>query len=130
MSTLRTNADTRDVETGVSTSAVMAAAAGASETGRPDPLIRDPYAALLIADAGSGVWRTLLDDSQFAKLKSTGPETAAYLDYLRSYQAIRTQFFGTYIADAVAGKICQLVIVASGLDARRPAGLAARRHGL
>lgn len=79
---------------------------------------------------GSGVWRTLLDDSQFAKLKSTGPETAAYLDYLRSYQAIRTQFFDTYIADAVAGKICQLVIVASGLDARRPAGLAARRHGL
>lgn len=118
MSRLRTDADLRDGKTGFDMTAAMAAAARASETGQPDPLIRDPYARLLIADAGIGIWKALLDDSLFAKLKSADPGTAAYLDCLRSYQAVRTQFFDEYITDAVTRNIRQVVIVASGLDSR------------
>ena len=48
MSTMRTDDDTWDI----GTTAVMVAAARATETDRPDPLIRDPYAKLLVTNAG------------------------------------------------------------------------------
>jgi methyltransferase (TIGR00027 family) len=37
---------------------------------------------------------------------------------MRGYQAVRTKFFDTYFADAVAAGIRQIVILASGLDSR------------
>jgi methyltransferase (TIGR00027 family) len=37
---------------------------------------------------------------------------------MRSYQAVRTNFFDTYFANAVADGIRQVVILASGLDSR------------
>ena len=56
MSSLRTDDDTWDIATSVGTTAVMVAAARAGETDRDDPLIRDPYAKILVAGAGTGVW--------------------------------------------------------------------------
>ncbi len=53
MSSLRTHDDTWDIESSVGTTAVMVAAARAVETERPDALIRDPYAKLLITSTGS-----------------------------------------------------------------------------
>lgn len=41
----------------------MVAAARAGETGRENPLIRDPYARLLVSGAGTGIWESLLDNS-------------------------------------------------------------------
>ncbi|MGH3553506.1 MAG: class I SAM-dependent methyltransferase, partial [Mycobacterium sp.] len=45
---MRTHDDTWDIATSVGTTAVMVAAARAIETDRPDPLISDPFARLLV----------------------------------------------------------------------------------
>lgn len=54
---MRTHDDTWDIKTSVGATAVMVAAARAVETDRPDPLIRDPYARLLVTNAGAGAMR-------------------------------------------------------------------------
>jgi methyltransferase (TIGR00027 family) len=118
MSTLRTHDDTWDIATSVGTTAVMVAAARAIETDSPDPLIRDPYARLLVSEAGTGVWETMLDDSMVAKVESIDPESAAVFHHMRGYQAVRTHFFDAHFAGAIAAGIRQVVILASGLDSR------------
>ncbi len=118
MSTLRTHDDTWDIATSVGTTAVMVAAARAIETDNPDPLIRDPYAKILVSNAGTGVWETMLDDAMVAKVESFDPETAAIFQHMRSYQAVRTHFFDAHFAAAVKVGIRQVVILASGLDSR------------
>ena len=118
MSTLRTDDDTWDIATSVGTTAVMVAAARAVETDKPDPLIRDPYAKLLVSQAGTGVWESMLDDSLVAKIESFDPETAAIFHHMRSYQAVRTHFFDAHFTRAAAASIRQVVILASGLDSR------------
>ena len=129
MSTMRTHDDTWDIKTSVGTTAVMVAAARAVETDRPDPLIRDPYAKLLVTNAGANVlWEAMLDPSMVAKVEAIDAETAATVQHMRSYQAVRTNFFDTYFNNAVADGIRQIVILASGLDSRAyrldwPAGI-------
>jgi methyltransferase (TIGR00027 family) len=118
MSTLRTHDDTWDIGTSVGTTAVMVAAVRALETSSPDPLIRDPYARLLVSQAGTGVWEAVLDDSITARVESLDSETAAAFNHIRGYQAVRTHFFDAFFADALAGHIRQVVILASGLDSR------------
>ncbi len=118
MSSSRTDDDTWDIATSVGTTAVMVAAARAVETARPDPLIRDPYAKILVSNAGTGVWETMLDESIVDTIEKLDPEAAAIFQHMRSYQAVRTHFFDTYFAAAVAAGIRQVVILASGLDSR------------
>jgi len=118
MSTMRTDDDTWDITTSVGSTAVMVAAARATETDRPDALINDPYAKLLVANAGTGAWEAMLDESMIAKVEAMDPETAAVVHHMRSYQAVRTHFFDAYFTDAVAAGIRQVVILASGLDSR------------
>src|SRR6201993_2186268 len=119
MSSLRTHDDTWDIKTSVGSTAVMVAAARAVETERSDALIRDPYAKLLVTNAGAGVlWEAMLDPDVAAKVEALDAESAAQLEHMRSYQAVRTNFFDTYFADAVAAGIRQVVILASGLDSR------------
>jgi len=118
MSTLRTHDDTWDIATSVGTTAVMVAAARAAETDKPDPLIRDPYAKLLVSQAGTGVWENMLDSSLLDKVEEIDPEAAAVFQHMRSYQAVRTHFFDAHFAGAVTAGIRQVVILASGLDSR------------
>jgi len=119
MSSLRTHDDTWDIKTSVGSTAVMVAAARAVETERPDALIRDPYAKLLVTSSGAGVlWEAMLDSEVAAKIEALDEESAAQLHHMRGYQAVRTHFFDTYFADAVADGIRQVVILASGLDSR------------
>ena len=119
MSSLRTHDDTWDIKTGVGTTAVMVAAARAVETERPDAFIRDPYAKLLVANSGANVlWEAMLDPSMVARVEALDAESAAHLQHMRAYQAVRTHFFDTYFKDAVAAGIRQVVILASGLDSR------------
>src|SRR5574337_74421 len=118
MSTARTADDTWDIATSVGATAVMVAAARAAETDSPDPLIRDPYAKLLVADAGTGVWEALLDRSMVAKVAGLDPEVAAVYQHMQGYLAVRTHFFDAYFADAVAAGVRQMVILAAGLDSR------------
>src|SRR5262249_54002026 len=78
MSSLRTHDDTWDIKTSVGSTAVMVAAARAVETDQPDALIRDPYAKLLVSNAGAGVlWEAMLDPAVAAKVEALDAETAA-----------------------------------------------------
>ena len=129
MSSLRSHDDTWDIATSVGTTAVMVAAARAAETDRPDPLIRDPYAKILVSEAGTGVWEKMLDSSLLDQVALIDAEAAAIFEHMRGYQAVRTHFFDAHFAGAVAVGIRQVVILASGLDSRAyrldwPAGTA------
>jgi methyltransferase (TIGR00027 family) len=118
MSALRSHDDTWDITESVGTTAVMVAAARAAETDKPDPLIRDPYARILVTEAGTGVWEKMLDSDLLDKVASIDAEAAAIFEHMRGYQAVRTHFFdGHFLAAAEAG-IRQVVILASGLDSR------------
>ena len=118
MSSLRTHDDTWDIATSVGTTAVLVAAARAGETDRDEPLIRDPYARILVAGAGSGAWGYMLDDEFVAKVAAADPEAAAIFEHMGNYQAVRTHFFDDFFAKATAAGIRQIVILASGLDSR------------
>jgi methyltransferase (TIGR00027 family) len=118
MSNLRTNDDTWDIETSVGSTAVMVAAARAAETERPDGLINDPYARLLVEGVGNGVWEHMLDDSLVDRLREIDPEMATIATRMRHYQAVRTHFFDAFFTSAVAAGIRQVVILAAGLDSR------------
>lgn len=118
MSSLRTPDDNWDIATSVGSTAVMVAAARAGETDRDEPLIRDPYAKMLVTGAGTGVWEFMLDDSFVDKVAEVDTETAAIFEHMGNYQAVRTHFFDAYFSAAAADGIRQIVILASGLDSR------------
>src|ERR1700758_5309645 len=99
----------------VGATALGVAAARAAETARPDRLICDPYAHLLVSAAGP-VWAELAagtsapygDDDRGRRLDQMA----------RSYQAVRTHYFDGYFGAAASAGIRQVVILAAGLDAR------------
>lgn len=96
----------------------MVAAARASETESSDPLIRDPFARILVDGAGTGMWEAFLDDSLTDRMANADPEATAVLTNMLNYQAVRTHFFDAYFRDASDAGIRQIVILASGLDSR------------
>jgi methyltransferase (TIGR00027 family) len=118
MSSLRTHDDTWDIATSVGSTAVMVAAARAAETDRENPLIRDPFAKILVAGAGTGVWEYMLDDGFVQKVSEADPEAAAMFEHMGNYQAVRTHYFDAFFAQATDAGIRQIVILASGLDSR------------
>jgi len=118
MSNARSHDDTWDIATSVGSTAVMVAAARARETDSASPLIRDPYARILVAGAGTGMWDDFIDESIAERIKKADPEAAAVFENMLGYQAVRTHFFDAFFADAVAAGIRQVVILASGLDSR------------
>ncbi|MCB0924306.1 MAG: class I SAM-dependent methyltransferase [Mycobacterium sp.] len=118
MSNSRSHDDTWDIATSVGSTAVMVAAARAKETDSPAPLIRDPYARLLVAGAGTGMWENFLDDSMQDRIAAADPQAAAVFVNMLGYQAVRTHFFDAFFTAAVATGIRQVVILAAGLDSR------------
>ncbi|MEZ0367233.1 class I SAM-dependent methyltransferase [Mycobacterium sp. pUA109] len=119
MSSLRTHDDSWDITTSVGSTAIMVAAARAVETEQPDALICDPYARLLVTGAGAGaLWEAMLDPAIVAKVDAIDPHVAAIVAHMRGYQAVRTNFFDAYFAEAADAGIRQVVILASGLDSR------------
>lgn len=87
MSTARTGDDTWDIATSVGSTAVMVAAARAGETDRPDALITDPYARILVSGAGTGMWESILDESMADRLAGGAP--AARLRPLPTHRVVR-----------------------------------------
>ena len=96
----------------------MVAAARAAETDRPDRIISDPYAKVLVTGAGSGAWGFIGDDTFRARVAEQDPEIDALFEHMGNYQAVRTHFFDSYFTAAVDAGIRQIVILASGLDSR------------
>ncbi len=119
MSALRSDDDSWDIATSVGSTAVMVAAARAAETASADPLIEDPYAALLVDGTGHGLWsEALLSDDNLVRLADIDEELAGVARHMRNYQAVRTHFFDAFFTAAAADGITQVVILASGLDSR------------
>ena len=118
MSSLRSDDDTWDIATSVGATAVMVAAARARETESDDPLIRDPYARMLVAGAGTGMWDNFLEESLPARMAEIDPDAAAVFTNMLGYQAVRTLFFDTFYTEAAEAGIRQIVILAAGLDSR------------
>jgi methyltransferase (TIGR00027 family) len=112
---VRTEGDSWDITESVGATALSVAAARAVETATADPLIRDEFAYLLVSSAGK----------PWERLTSPGLEWIGDDEHGRrshrlgcDYQAVRTHFFDSYFAEAVAGGIRQVVILAAGLDSR------------
>jgi hypothetical protein len=116
VSSLRTDNDTWDIASSVGATAVMVAAARAAETDRPDRIISDPYAKVLVSGAGSGAWGFIGDDTFRARVAEQDPEIDALFEHMGNYQAVRTHFFDSYFTAAVDAGIRQIVILASGLN--------------
>jgi methyltransferase (TIGR00027 family) len=111
---VRTAGGSWDVTESVGSTAPSVAACRAIETARAEPLIRDEYAQLLVSAAGPA-WSRLADprmDWCDDELSRREFESAC------DYQAVRTYLFDDYFASASSAGIRQVVILASGLDAR------------
>jgi methyltransferase (TIGR00027 family) len=107
----RTDRDRWDLATSVGATATMVAAQRALSTG--EKLIDDPYAAPLVRAVGIDVYVRLVNgqipvggDSEF------DPQRMA------RGMACRTRFYDGFFLDATESGVGQVVILASGLDAR------------
>ncbi|WP_439956375.1 SAM-dependent methyltransferase [Nocardia nova] len=136
---MRSDDDSWDITESVGATAIGVAAMRAAETRRPDALFRDPYAERLVEAAGSGWSRIMRAQVGAASCGSEGTgnamsegDTRSGVDGLGSGTAAggtghsplaamliaRTVYFDQYFAAASAAGIRQVVILASGLDAR------------
>ena len=97
--------------------ALAVAAQRAAETAQENPLIKDKFAAVLVAAVDEPGWQTMAggDLSWMGPEDDIGRRTARTG---REYVATRTVFFDEFCAAATASGIDQVVILAAGLDAR------------
>jgi methyltransferase (TIGR00027 family) len=91
------------------------AAARAVETARPQPLIRDDFAYLLVSSAGPKWAQLASTDTRWLGDDEYG---RAMHDMSRDYQAVRTHYFDDFFTGAARAGIRQVVILAAGLDSR------------
>ncbi|MFV8234637.1 SAM-dependent methyltransferase [Mycobacteroides chelonae] len=118
MTTTRSDDDSWDIASSVGATAVMVAAARAAETRSDAPLIRDPFAQLLVERAGAGAWSVIASDDVRRQLAELDPEADRIMQYAVDYQAVRTRFFDGFFERASRAGITQVVILAAGLDSR------------
>src|ERR1700733_190453 len=114
VSSVRTDGDSWDITESVGATALSVAAARAVETAAADPLIRDQFAYLLVSSAGQP-WARLASDLEWIGDDDHGRRAHRLAC---DYQAVRTYYFDSYFAEAVAAGIPQVVILAAGLDSR------------
>jgi methyltransferase (TIGR00027 family) len=113
----RTNNDTWDITESVGATALGVAAARAAATEERPPLIDDPFARLFLDAAGEGIWN-LWGGALPEEIVEADPDVSARMRGMVDYMACRTVFFDQFFTDAAAAGVRQVVILASGLDAR------------
>jgi methyltransferase (TIGR00027 family) len=110
----RTDRDTWDLATSVGATATMVAAARAAASRHADPVINDPYAEPLVRAAGVDLFtRVASGEIDFADV-----DGGVGFPRMTDTFAARAVFYDQFFADAGAAGLRQVVIVASGLDAR------------
>src|SRR5271169_3210554 len=110
----RTDRDTWDLASSVGATATMVAAARAAATRRPDPVINDPFAEPLVRAVGLNLFtKVATGELDFADV-----DDGAGFPRMVDTFAARARFYDDYFAQASAAGVRQVVIVASGLDAR------------
>jgi methyltransferase (TIGR00027 family) len=110
----RTDRDTWDLASSVGATATMVAAARAAATRRAESVVNDPFAESLVRAVGLDVFtRVASGELDFA-------DVAGDVGFSRMVDtfAARARFFDHFFADAGSAGLRQVVIVASGLDAR------------
>ncbi|MCV7093123.1 class I SAM-dependent methyltransferase [Mycobacterium interjectum] len=110
----RTEGDTWDLANSVGATATMVAAARAAATRRPQPVITDEYAEPLVRAVGLDVFTKLAS----GELDSDDLEKGVGFPRIVDTFAARARFYDDYFAAAGKEGVRQVVIVASGLDAR------------
>ncbi|MGW8380842.1 class I SAM-dependent methyltransferase [Streptomyces sp. ODS28] len=103
-----------DIVTGVGMTALAVAAGRAIESGKPDPLMTDPYARALVNAAQPDTPMPTAWDGLDAE---TGPEADMW-QTTSEYIGVRSRVFDDYLTGAAGEGVTQLVILASGLDTR------------
>src|SRR5690625_2147521 len=111
---IRRDGDSWDITESVGSTALGVAAGRAAETAQPDPLIRDEFAALLVAAAGPNWAQLTTADADWLDPDDDYGHSINAL--ARTYQGTRTHFFDAYFR--AASSITQVVLLAAGLDAR------------
>jgi methyltransferase (TIGR00027 family) len=114
----RTDNDSWDITHSVGATALGVAAARAAETASDNPLISDPFARVFVEAAGDGVWSLYADPALLAEASELEPDVRARLRLMVDFMATRTAFFDEFFLGAADAGVRQVVILASGLDAR------------
>lgn len=114
----RTDNDSWDITQSVGATALGVAAARAAETESANPLINDPFARVFINAAGKGMWSVYADPDVLAKLLEIEPDVQSRIQLMVDFMATRTAFFDEFFLGAADAGVRQVVILASGLDAR------------
>jgi methyltransferase (TIGR00027 family) len=110
----RTDRDSWDLASSVGATATMVAAARAAATRRPDAVINDPFAEPLVRAVGLDLFtRVASGELDFADVD----DDVGFPRMVDTFAA-RAKFFDNYFAEAGSAGLRQVVIVASGLDAR------------
>jgi methyltransferase (TIGR00027 family) len=112
----RTDDDTWDLASSVGATATMVAAARAAATRSDKPLISDPFAGPLVEAVGIDLFTRMVRGE--LNLDELDDEQARGVRGMTDNMAARTKFFDEFFLDATAAGIRQVVILASGLDAR------------
>ncbi|TLS44661.1 SAM-dependent methyltransferase [Streptomyces montanus] len=101
-----------DLTDAVERTALLTAALRHAESGRPDRLYDDPYAAALVGDAGPALLAEIREATYPANARRSLPSTP-------DYNAIRTRFFDDYLQKCAADpSMTQIVLAPSGMDSR------------
>jgi methyltransferase (TIGR00027 family) len=110
----RTEDDTWDLANSVGATATMVAAARAAATRSSQPVITDEFAEPLVRAVGLDVFTKVAT----GEIEFDDIEKAVGFPRMVDTFAARAKYFDDYFADATGAGLRQVVIVASGLDAR------------
>ncbi|KQH76751.1 SAM-dependent methyltransferase [Mycobacterium gordonae] len=112
----RAHDDNWDLASSVGATATMVAAGRAMVTKAPDGLIKDPFAEPLVRAVGVDFFTKMLDgELETEALEDFKPER---VQAMIGGMGVRTRYFDEYFSAATESGIRQVVILASGLDAR------------
>jgi methyltransferase (TIGR00027 family) len=114
----RTDNDSWEITQSVGSTALGVAAARAAETESEHPLIHDPFARVFVEAAGEGMWSLYTDPVLMAKAVELEPEVRIRTQVMVDFMATRTALFDEFFLGAADAGVRQVVILASGLDAR------------
>src|ERR1700735_4478787 len=110
----RTDRDSWDLASSVGATATMVAAARAAATRRANPVVNDPFAEPLVRAGGLDLFTKVASgELDFADVDDGG----GFPRMVDTFAA-RTRFYDDYFAEAGNAGVRQVVILASGLDAR------------
>ncbi|MDT5147651.1 MAG: hypothetical protein QOC58_2296 [Mycobacterium sp.] len=112
----RAHDDDWDLASSVGATATFVAAGRAMATRDPRALISDPFAEPLVRAVGIDFFTNMMDgDLDLAAIEHSSPvRMQAMIDGM----AVRTKYFDDYFIEATGVGVRQVVILASGLDAR------------